>query len=225
VSTWILKRFDQFVWKEHAVTTLSVYNVKREAIGKQELPDSVFAEARYEHLFHEAVRHHLARKRAGTASTKTRHEVSGGGRKPWRQKGTGRARQGSTRATQWVGGGRPHAPRPRSYGFKIPRKALRAALRSALSRRVREETLFVLDGFNLSGPRTKDMVSILERFGGKRTLIVLDTKDANVIKSASNIIGVTVRGQEGISVYDILRHDTVVVTQAASEQLAERLAP
>ena len=206
------------------MTKLSVYNNKRDQVGEKEFPDSVFSTSRYEHLFHELVRAHLAARRAGTASTKTRSERSGGGKKPWRQKGTGRARQGSTRSTQWVGGGRPHGPKPRKYDFAVPKKVRKAALRSALSRRVREESLFLLESFGLDAPRTKDMKAIVERFGGGRVLIILKDKDENIMRSAANLIGVTVRGQDGVSVYDVLRHGVVLSTVEAAQALSERLA-
>jgi large subunit ribosomal protein L4 len=207
------------------MTQLMVYNLKREEVGKHELPDDVYACDRYEHLFHESVRMHLASKRAGTASAKRRREVHGGGRKPWRQKGTGRARHGSTRGTQWVGGGRPHGPKPRDYSVRFPKKMRRAALRSALSRRVREDMFFLLDALEMDTPSTRAMRDVLGRFSDGKVLLVLNDKDENVIKSARNLKGVTVRGQDGLSVYDILGHNVVVTTVQAADAIATRLAP
>lgn len=212
------------------MTAISVFNTNSEQVGSHELPDAVYGCDRYEHLFHESVRIHLLAKRAGTASTKRRHEVSGGGKKPWRQKGTGRARQGSTRATQWVGGGRPHGPKPKDWSvIKLPKKMRRNALRSALSRRVREERLFLLDALEFDAPSTRRMEQLIagltRETAVKKVLLVLDAKDMNIIKSASNLAGITVRGQDGISVYDVLGHHAVVTTVQAAEHIARRLAP
>ena len=170
---------------------VALYNVSGEQVGDVELKDSVFGIEINEYVLHDVVKNQLANKRQGTQSAKTRTEVRGGGRKPWRQKGTGRARQGSIRAPQWVGGGVVFAPKPRDYSYKIPKKSRRLAMKSALTSKVSNSEIIVLDELNLDTPKTKEMANILKNINSaKKALIVMDIKNENVVKSANNIPGV-----------------------------------
>ena len=202
---------------------VDLYNTKHEKVGTFDLDDAVFGAEVKEHLFHTVVRYQLAKRRAGTHSTKTRSDVSGGGRKPWRQKGTGRARQGTRRATQWRGGGIVHGPVPRSHAHKLPKKVRRAALRSALSRRVGENALTLFDGFELPEAKTRHFADVMKAFGYKSLLLVLEGRDEAVMRSARNIPGVTVLPVEGLNVYDVLRHENLAMTAAAARRVTERL--
>lgn len=212
---------------QRAVARLGLYNMEGELVGEIELSDAVFAAPVNHALLHQAVNHYLANRRQGTASTKTRGEVSGGGRKPWRQKGTGRARQGSIRAPHWRGGGVVFGPKPVDHRLALPRGARRAALRSALSARTGEDRLRVVEGLRLDRPRTKDVVRLLERLGvGRGTvLLVTDGEDRNVYLSARNVPGIETRRAEDLNAYDVLAHARVVMAAEAARRLEEVLAP
>jgi len=176
-----------------------------------------------DHLLHIAVRYQLASRRQGTHDTKGRAEVNGGGKKPWRQKGTGRARQGTTRAPQWRGGGVVFGPTPRDHGFKLNKKVRRAALCSALSKRVSDNDLIVLDQLAFDAPKTKNVNAFMDAFNMKDALVVLDDVSANVALSARNLSAVTVIPSVGLNVYDVLLRSKLVMTQAAIEAVTARL--
>ena len=190
------------------MANVSVYNMEGSEVEKMDLNDNVFAVEVNEHLMHMAVVLQLANKRQGTQKAKTRSEVSGGGRKPWRQKGTGHARQGSIRAPQWTGGGIVFAPTPRDYSFKMNRKEKAGAIKSALTSRVNEEKFVVLDSLKFDEIKTKKMVSVLDALKVKKALVVLDGDNENVAKSAKNIAGVRAVAVNAINVYDILKYET-----------------
>lgn len=203
------------------MATVSVYNMDGKETGKLELNDAIFGVEVNEHLVHMAVVQQLANNRQGTQKAKTRSEVSGGGRKPWRQKGTGHARQGSTRSPQWTHGGVVFAPVPRDYSFKLNRKEKQAALKGALTSRVAEDKLKVLDELKLTEIKTKEMAKVLSNLGTTKALIVLDDMDKNVIASAKNIPTVKTTQTNTINVYDILKYDTVIATKAAIAKIEE----
>lgn len=203
------------------MSTVSVYNMEGAVVGNVELNDAIFGVEINENLVHQAVITQLANKRQGTQSAKTRSEVSGGGRKPWRQKGTGHARQGSTRAPQWTGGGVVFAPKPRDYEIKMNKKEKRAALKSALTSRVQEEKFFVIDAIKCEEPKTKTMVNLLNKLGATKALIVLNENDQNVILSSRNIPDVKTALTNTINVFDILKYDAVVIDKAALETIEE----
>ena len=200
---------------------VSVYNMEGKEVGTMDLNDSIFAVEINEHLVHMAVVQQLANNRQGTQKAKTRSEVSGGGRKPWRQKGTGHARQGSTRSPQWTGGGVVFAPTPRDYSFKLNKKEKRAALKSALTSVVNENKFIVVDELKLDSIKTKDFAKVLTNLNVEKALVVLDTNDQNVVMSAKNIPTVKTALPNTINVYDILKYNTVVVTKAAVDQIQE----
>ena len=202
------------------MANVSVYNIEGNQIGEMELSDAVFGVEVNEHLLHMAVVNHLAAKRQGTQSAKTRSEVSGGGKKPWRQKGTGHARQGSTRAPQWPGGGVVFAPKPRDYSFKLNKKERRAALKSALSSKVAENKIIVLDAFNMEEVKTKKFKAVMDALKVSKALVVVDNNN-NVVLSARNIPSVKTASTSTINVYDILKYDTLVVTQDAVATIQE----
>ena len=203
------------------MATVSVKNMEGKEVGTIELSDAVFGVDINEHLVHMAVVAQLANKRQGTQKAKTRSEVSGGGRKPWRQKGTGHARQGSTRAPQWKGGGVVFAPTPRDYSFKMNKKEKRAALKSALTSRVQENKLIVLDELKLNEIKTKAMVNVLNNLKVSKALVVTKENDKNVTLSARNIPGVKTALTNTINVYDILKYNTVVLTKDAVATIEE----
>lgn len=204
------------------MANVSVYNMEGSEVGKMDLNDNVFAAKVNEHLMHMAVVLQLANKRQGTQKAKTRSEVRGGGRKPWRQKGTGHARQGSIRAPQWTGGGVVFAPTPRSYSFKMNKKEKAGAIKSALTSRVNEEKFLVLDSLKFDEIKTKKMVSVLDALKVNKALVVLDGEDnANVELSARNIADVRVVPANAINVYDILKYETVVITKNAVSKIEE----
>lgn len=203
------------------MATVSVYNMQGTKTGTLELNDSVFNVEVNEHLIKMAVTAHLAAKRQGTQKAKTRAEVSGGGIKPWRQKGTGHARQGSTRAPQWTHGGVVFAPVPRDYTFKINRKERQLALKSALTSRVLEDKIFVLDEFRLDEIKTKKFTEVLKNLNVEKAYVVLDQDDRNVILSGRNVENVKTVNASQINVYDILKYDSFVVTKAAVEAIEE----
>ncbi len=202
---------------------IEVYNQRHEPVSTVELDAAVFGVEVKEHLFHLMVRYQLAKRRAGTHDVKGRSEVSGGGRKPWRQKGTGRARQGTIRAAQWRGGGIVHGPTPRSHAIDVPKKVRRAALRAALSRRVEDGTLWVLDRIELEEVKTRRFQEIVDAFDWDKVLVVLPVKDDGILRAARNIPGVAVLPVEGLNVYDVLRHRHLAVTAEAVPRIVERL--
>ena len=204
--------------------TVTVYNTNRDKVGELSLDDAVFGAEVKEHLFYAVVRHQLAARRAGTHSTKGRAEVSGGGKKPWKQKGTGRARQGSIRSPQWRGGGVVFGPQPHKYDFKLNRKVRQQALRGALSRRVQENALVVLDSLEFAEPKTRQVVDLMNRFEFPEMLVVLSGPNAQVERSARNLQGVTVLQADGLNVYDVLNHRVVVMTKDAVGTVTARLA-
>ena len=203
------------------MANVAVYNMEGKEVGTIELNDAVFGVEVNEHLVHLAVVNQLANKRQGTQKAKTRSEVSGGGKKPWRQKGTGHARQGSTRAPQWTGGGVVFAPTPRNYTFKMNKKEKRLALKSALTSRVQENKLIVLDELKLSEIKTKNMKAVLDALNVKKALVVLNENDQNVVLSARNIVDIKTALTNTINVFDILKYNTVVVTKAAVAAIEE----
>ena len=203
------------------MANVSVYNMEGKEVGKLDLNDAVFGVEVNEHLVHMAVLQQLANNRQGTQKAKTRSEVRGGGRKPWRQKGTGHARQGSTRAPQWTGGGMVFAPVPRDYSFKLNRKEKRAALKSALTSRVQENKLVVLDELKFDEIKTKKFAEVLKNLNLDKALVVLNENDQNVVMSAKNIPTVKTAQVNTINVYDVLKYNTVVLTKAAVESLEE----
>ena len=203
------------------MANVSVYNMEGKEVGTMELNDAVFGVEVNEHLVHMAVVSQLANNRQGTQKAKTRSEVSGGGRKPWRQKGTGHARQGSTRAPQWTGGGVVFAPTPRDYSFKLNKKERRLALKSALTSRVQENKFIVVDELALNEIKTKKFVEVMNNLKVSKALVVLAEDDQNVIKSASNVASVKTANAGMINVYDILKYSTVVATKAAVEKIEE----
>ena len=203
------------------MANVAVYNMEGKEVGTLELNDAVFGVEVNEHLVHMAVVSQLANKRQGTQKAKTRSEVSGGGRKPWRQKGTGHARQGSTRAPQWTGGGVVFAPTPREYSFKMNKKEKRMALKSALTSRVQENKLIVLDELKFDAIKTKSMKAVLDNLNVTKALVVLNDNDKNVVLSARNLANVATAQTSTINVYDILKYNTVVVTKAAVATIEE----
>ncbi|MEE3481951.1 MAG: 50S ribosomal protein L4 [Lachnospiraceae bacterium] len=203
---------------------VSVYSTEGKETGKIDLSDAVFGIEPNEHLVHMAVKQFLANQRQGTQKAKTRSEVSGGGKKPWRQKGTGHARQGSTRAPQWKGGGMVFAPVPRDYSFKMNRKEKRIALKSVLSSKVLDKKLCVIDGLSFTEPKTKEFAKVLSNLNLDKAIFVIDEKDAdraNIILSAKNIPTVITAAPNTINVFDLLKYDTVVLTKDAAKTIEE----
>ena len=203
------------------MANVSVYNMEGNEVGKMDLNDAVFGVEVNEHLVHMAVVAQLANNRQGTQKAKTRSEVSGGGRKPWRQKGTGHARQGSTRAPQWTGGGIVFAPSPRDYTIRLNKKEKRAALKSALTSRVLENKFIVVDELKLDEIKTKKFQNVLNNLKVNKALVVVDENSDNVVKSAKNIQSVKTAYVNTINVYDILKYNTVVATKAAVANIEE----
>ena len=199
----------------------TLYNTKAEKVGEIELNDLVFGIEANKEAMHTMVVNYLANQRQGTQSTKTRTEVRGGGRKPWRQKGTGRARQGSIRAPQWTGGGVALGPKPRSYRFSVNKKLRRLALKSALSTKVAENEIIVIDDLKLDSFKTKEMAAILKAFGACDALVVTAGKDDNVVRSAANIPGIETSMAENLNVYDVLKHSKFIVTKDAVSKIEE----
>ena len=203
------------------MANVSVYNMEGKEVGKMDLNDSVFGVEVNEHLVHMAVVQQLANNRQGTQKAKTRGEVSGGGRKPWRQKGTGHARQGSTRSPQWKGGGVVFAPVPRDYSFKLNKKEKRAALKSALSSRVQEDKFLVLDELKFDEVKTKKFQEVLDNLKVSKAVVVLAEDDQNVILSARNIPGVITASINTMNTYDIMKYSTVIATKDAVAKIEE----
>ena len=203
------------------MANVSVYNMEGKEVGTIELNDAVCGVEVNEHLVHMAVVQQLANNRQGTQKAKTRSEVSGGGRKPWRQKGTGHARQGSTRSPQWAGGGVVFAPVPRDYSFKLNKKVKRLALKSALTTKVNDGKFVVVDEINLPEMKTKEMVKVLNNLNVNKSLVVLEDANEKAVVAARNIPTVKTASVSTINVYDILKYDSVVVTKAAVEKIEE----
>ena len=206
------------------MANVSVFNMEGNEVGTIELNDAVFGVEINENLVHQAVVLQLANNRQGTQKAKTRSEVSGGGRKPWRQKGTGHARQGSTRAPQWTGGGVVFAPVPRDYSFKMNKKEKRAALKSVLTSRVQENKIVVLDELKLDAVKTKDFVKVMSNLKVENALVVTAAQDNNVVLSARNVPGVETSVAANINVSDVLNHKTLVVTKDAVASIEEVFA-
>ena len=200
---------------------VSLYNMKAETVGEIELKDEIFGVEVNEHLVHMSVVQQLANNRQGTQQAKTRGQVSGGGKKPWRQKGTGHARQGSTRAPQWKGGGVVFAPVPRDYSFKLNKKEKRAALKSALTSRVEEGKIFVVDDLSMDEIKTKKFQETLDAFKLDKALVVLDELDQNLILSARNIPDVKTEQVNSINVFDILKYDSLLISESAVHTIEE----
>jgi len=203
------------------MANVSVYNMEGKEVGTLELNDAVFGVEVNEHLVHLAVVAQLANKRQGTQKAKTRSEVSGGGRKPWRQKGTGHARQGSTRSPQWKGGGVVFAPTPRDYTIRLNKKEKRAALKSALTSRVQDNKFIVVDEFKFDEIKTKKFQNVMDNLKVSKALVVLGDNDQNTVLSARNIAGVKTAQAGTINVYDILKYNTLVATKAAVASIEE----
>lgn len=203
---------------------VALYNISGQQVGEVELKDEVFGIEPHEAVLFDAVNMQMANRRQGTHDTKTRSEVRGGGRKPWRQKGTGRARAGSTRSPIWRKGGIVFGPHPRDYAYSLPKKVRRLALKSALSSKVLEANIIVLDQLTLDAPKTKEMVSILNNLKANKALVVTADRDLNVEKSARNIEGVKPLKAEGVNVYDLLKYTKLVITKDAVAKIEEVLA-
>jgi len=205
--------------------TVKVRNIKNEEIGEVELSDAVFGAPLNEGLIHAAVRNFMANARQGTSATKTRGDVSGAGRKLWKQKGTGRARIASLRSPLWKGGGNVHGPQPRDWSYNMPRKMRHGALRSALSERVREGNVFVVDGWNLEAPKTRDFSQSLTKLGlgGSKTLIVDSLDNENLLLSARNLRHTKVVNSFSLNIYDLLYHDQLVLSREAANELEQLL--
>ncbi|OUN30611.1 MULTISPECIES: 50S ribosomal protein L4 [unclassified Blautia] len=203
------------------MANVSVYNMEGKEVGTMELNDAVFGVEINDHLVHLAVVRQLANNRQGTQKAKTRSEVSGGGRKPWRQKGTGHARQGSTRAPQWTGGGVVFAPTPRDYSQKMNKKERRAALKSVLTSRVQENKLIVLEDLKLDEVKTKAMQNVLNNLNVSKAMVVLADNDQNVVLSTRNIPDVITALPSTINVYDVLKYNTLILTKASAAAIEE----
>jgi len=203
------------------MANVKVYNIEGKEVGTIELNDAIFGVEVNEHLMHMAVVQQLANKRQGTQKAKTRSEVSGGGRKPWRQKGTGHARQGSTRSPQWTGGGVVFAPTPRDYSFKLNKKEKRAALKSALSSREEANKFIVVDEMKFEEIKTKNFQTMLNNLSVAKALVVIEEGNTNAVLSARNIADVKTAGTNTINVYDILKYNTVIVSKAALATIEE----
>lgn len=211
--------------------TAKVRNLSNKEVGEVELSDAVFGVELNESLIHGAVRNYLANRRQGTSATKTRGDVSGGGKKPWKQKGTGRARVASIRSPLWRGGGRVHGPQPRDWSYKMPKKMRRGALRSALSERLREGNIVIIDDFKIENPRTKDFVNVMTTLGfaGEKKptkVLILDSLDnLNLILSSRNVQKTKVTNGYGLNIYDLIYHEKLLISKAALAELQELLDP
>jgi large subunit ribosomal protein L4 len=204
--------------------TVDIYNIAKEKVGELDLKDEIFGVEVKGHVLHEVVTWQRACRRAGSASTKTRGEVRGGGHKPWRQKGTGRARSGSNRSPIWTGGGTTFGPRPRSYAYTLPKQVRRLALKMALSSKVANGRLVVLDAYPQGTPKTKDFIQVLKTFGINQALFITPEEHAALELSARNVPGVQVMLPMGLNVYDILKYDHLVLFSPALDQIEARLA-
>jgi large subunit ribosomal protein L4 len=205
--------------------SVNVIDLNNATVGSIELSDAVFGAEINEALLYEAVRQHTAAQRSGTAKTKTRHEVSGSGKKLWKQKGTGRARMGSIRSPLWRHGGTVHGPQPRSYEYQLPRKMLLGALRSALSAKLRDGELRVVRAFELSDHKTKNMLGVLGKLEAKKTVLLVEAaENANLTRASRNLKGVKLVPTKDVNVYDLLKHQEVLLTEPAAKKLSEALA-
>ncbi len=204
--------------------TVDVFNLNREVTGQLELSDSIFGVPVKPHVMHEVVVYQLAKRRAGTVNTKGRSDVAGGGKKPWRQKGTGRARAGTSRSPVWRGGGTIHGPHPRDYDMRVPKKVRRLALKMALTQKVIDDGFKVLDQFKLEKIKTKDFADLLDRFDLQKTLVVLPEPNENIEKSARNIPNVKILRSEGLNVYDLLNYHSVILSRECVSKIEEALA-
>jgi len=205
------------------MSILNVYDINNNRVSEIELSDSVFGAEIKKGLIYEVIRMHMASRRRGTSSTKGRSDVRGGGRKPWRQKGTGRARAGTGSSPIWRGGGVVFGPKPKDYSYKVPKKVRKAALISALSMKVREERILILKGFPMEEIKTKKFKEALDRFGLKRVLFVLDRSDSVLEKSSRNLEGVKMVRSEGVNVYDLLKYDNLVLLEPAVKKIEEAM--
>ncbi len=205
------------------MSVLSVYDIEKSKVSELEVSDSVFGVPIKEHLIYEVVRMQMASRRKGTASTKGRSDVRGGGRKPWRQKGTGRARAGTIRSPIWRGGGIVFGPKPRDYSYKIPKKARKAALRSVLSLKVKENKLLILRDFPMEEIKTKKFKEVLDKFELKSVLFVLDKSDPTLEKSSRNIRDIKMMRSEGVNVYDLLKYDNLVMLEPSVKMIERAL--
>ncbi len=211
--------------------TVKVHNLKNKEVGEVELSDAVFGAELNESLIHSAVRNYLANARQGTSATKTRGNVSGSGRKLWKQKGTGRARVASLRSPLWKGGGNVHGPQPRDWSYQMPKKMRRGALRSALSERLREGNLVIIDEFGIENPKTKEFIGILNTLGlaenkkRTKTLIVDSLDNENLIRSSKNVQKTKVTNSYGLNIYDLLYHEKLLISKTAIEELTHLLDP
>jgi large subunit ribosomal protein L4 len=201
-----------------------VYDLERNKVSEIELADGVFAGEVNEHLFYEVVKAKLASDRSGTHAVKNRSLVSGGGKKPWKQKHTGRARQGSTRASQWVGGGKAMGPKPRDYAYDVPKKVRKAALRSAIALRGRDQKLLIIEKWQPDAPKTSVAAAVLAKLGVKKALVIDAGENTALAKSVRNLSGSDFLAAEGLNVYDILNHDTLVITTASAKKLEASLS-
>jgi large subunit ribosomal protein L4 len=201
-----------------------VYDLDKKKVGELDLADAVFAGEVNEHLFYEVVKAKLASDRSGTHAVKNRSLVSGGGKKPWKQKGTGRARQGSTRASQWVGGGKAMGPKPRDYSYDVPKKVRKAALRSALTLRAQAKQLLIVEKWEPTAAKTAAAAKVLATLGVKKALVVDQGANVALARSVRNLAGHDFLAAEGLNVYDILKHDALVLTAATAKQLEEALS-
>lgn len=206
------------------MATFDVFNLDKQKVSTIDLADDVFAGEVNEHLFYEVIKSQLASRRAGTHAVKNRSLVSGGGRKPYKQKGTGRARQGSIRASHWVGGGKAMGPKPRDYSYDVPKQVRRGALRSALSLRAKEQKLFILDSFVLGETKTKKALAALEKLGIENALIVDASENQNLAKSVRNLDNYTFLPPEGLNLFDVLRHHAIVLTVPTAKSIEARLS-
>jgi large subunit ribosomal protein L4 len=201
-----------------------VYDLEKKKVGELDLADAVFAGEVNEHLFYEVVKAKLASDRSGTHAVKNRSLVAGGGKKPWRQKHTGRARQGSARASQWVGGGKAMGPKPRDYAYDVPKKVRKAALRAALSLRSRDQKLLIVQEWKPAGPKTGAAAKVLGKLGARKALVVDAAANVALAKSVRNLAGSDFLPVEGLNVFDILRHDALVLTAETAKQLEASLS-
>jgi large subunit ribosomal protein L4 len=201
-----------------------VYDLEKKKVGELDLADAVFAGEVNEHLFYEVVKAKLASDRSGTHAVKNRSLVSGGGKKPWRQKHTGRARQGSTRASQFVGGGKAMGPTPRDYSYEVPRKVRKAALRSAIALRNRDQKLLIVDKWQPAAPKTRAAAQVLAKLGVKKALVVDAAANQALARSVRNLDGTDFLAAEGLNVYDILKHDALVLTAESAKKLEASLS-
>jgi len=206
------------------MTVVNIYDQEKNVVGEMELPDSIFNVEIKPGILNFVVKAHLAAKRVGTASVKTRSTIRGGGKKPWRQKGTGRARAGSIRSPLWVGGAVSHGPKPRDYSFKVNKKVKRLAIKMALTSKVRNNELVVVDKLEVSQPKTKELVKIKKNLDVKKALIVLPKQDKNIFLSGRNLADTKLMLDKDINVYDILKYDSLVLTPEVVENIKQRLA-